>query len=224
MNRHEAEELLPWFVAGTLSREEAAAVQAFIDSGEISQRELEEVALFAESVIAQRADEPAYDPAILKRAMTQLEVTPQQAPDEPLVVREPQAQPSTPWWQALSRRLQWSLTPPLAKFAIGAQFAAVLALGALLYANVAGVDEAAVYGTVSGTTAAVQADVDVLFAPGVSEADVRAWLLSLDARVVDGPSAMGVYKIALPAGTVVVDVLPALQAAPITAYVKPVAR
>ena len=49
MTRQEAEDLLPWFVNGTLSHEESRAVQAFIDSGEISQQEVEEVRLFAET-------------------------------------------------------------------------------------------------------------------------------------------------------------------------------
>jgi hypothetical protein len=43
MNRQEAQELLPWFVAGTLNEDESRAVQAFIDSGEISKAELNEL-------------------------------------------------------------------------------------------------------------------------------------------------------------------------------------
>ena len=65
MNRQEAEELLPWFVAGALDAEETRAVQAFIDSGEISAEELESVSALATTVAASAADEPAYDPGIL---------------------------------------------------------------------------------------------------------------------------------------------------------------
>ena len=86
MNRLEAEQLLPWFVAGSLDSAEADAVQAFIDSGEIPQSQLEELALFAESVAETGAEEPAYDPAILTRAMQQLDQLEQAQPDEPLLL------------------------------------------------------------------------------------------------------------------------------------------
>ena len=69
MNRREAQELLPWHIAGTLSAEESQVVQAFIDSGEISSSEVEELSMFAETVASVGEQEPVYNPAILQRAI-----------------------------------------------------------------------------------------------------------------------------------------------------------
>ena len=89
MTRQEAEELLPWFVNGTLSREESRAVQAFIDSGEISQQEVEEVRLFAETIQEQSAEEPAFNPGIFEGVMAKLDTVEQEAVDTPVIVPEP---------------------------------------------------------------------------------------------------------------------------------------
>ena len=73
MNKQEAQELLPWFVAGTLSAEESRAVQAFVDSGEIASGELDEYALFAEAVQEQTEHEPVFRQTLLNDVMQQLD-------------------------------------------------------------------------------------------------------------------------------------------------------
>ena len=208
MNRREAEELLPWFVAGTLDSAETDAVQAFIDSGEIPKSQLEELALFAESVGETGAEEPAYNPAILTRAMQQLDQVEQAQPDEPLVVREAQHHRTTPggsssgWFASLLDRLQWSLTPPLARIAIGAQFALLVGLVVALGAGESGVegivegvdDGQGGYETVANLPPSA-ADLSVVFVPGTAETQIRKLLLDNQASIIAGPTALGVYTL-----------------------------
>jgi len=222
MNRQEAQELLPWFVAGTLNEAEARAVKAFIDSGEISKAELDELSLFAEAVNEQSADEPAYNPAILHNAMAQLDATPQEAAAEPLVVGE--AAPARGGWFArLTERLQWSQTPGFAKLAMGAQFAALLALAVVIAAPGADSNRGA-YEVVSGTPQTLQADLDIAFAPNVSEAAIRELLLGLEAQIVAGPNSLGMYAIALPEASNLDVIQEQLGASPLTLFVQPVAQ
>lgn len=222
MNRQEAQELLPWFVAGTLNEQEARAVQAFIDSGEISNAELDELNMFAVAVDEQTADEPAYNPAILNNAMAQLDATQQEAADEPLVVSEAESQ-RPGFFASLLERLQWSQTPSMAKLAMGAQFAAVLAL-AIAVAMPGGQDTSeAAYEVVSGSATALQADLTIAFAPDTSEAAARALLLELDAQIVAGPNSLGMYSIALPADTDLAQTQTQLSADALITYVQPAA-
>ena len=223
MNRREAEELLPWFVAGTLSDEETRAVQAFIDSGEIAATDVDELALFAETVSEKAEDEPDYNQQIQRNVMAQLDDVPQEAPEEPVIVRETTAAESNGLLARISEAISWQQTPTFSKLAMGAQFAAVLALA--LVVAMPGEDIAdTTYATVSGTAVAANADLSVAFADGVTEADLRALLLDSDARIVDGPNSLGMYGVALPEGADVAAMQQTLQASPLTAFVQPAPR
>ena len=98
MNRREAEQLLPWYVAGALSPEETAGVDALIAAGEISPQMLEQLGVLRESVLEVGAEEPSYDPAILERVMARLDAAPQLEREQPIIVR---AAPTTTHTQPL---------------------------------------------------------------------------------------------------------------------------
>ena len=229
MNRQEAQELLPWFVAGTLSSEESRAVQAFIDSGEISKQEIDELSLFAETVVEQSVEEPAYNPEILSNVMAKLDDVPQVVVEEPLVVGEAGAKPSL--WQSLSNwfevKFAWAAMPPLTKGAVGAQFALVVALGAAVMgspAEDAHTSRDSISETVSGPATAARApDIQVLIAPGVAEADFRRMLNDANVTIVEGPSKLGKYGLAVEEGVEGAELeatIAKLKANPITAIVQ----
>jgi len=226
MNLREAEALLPWYVAGTLDAEEARAVKAFIDSGAIppaAMAELDEL----QTEVASDSHEPAYDPAILSRVMERLDAIPQEAPaDDPLVVLgERGAGPTssdgseglTGYFRRLAERLGWSQTPAFARVAVGAQFLLVLGLAAaLLLGDGAPVDTE--YGTVSGQD---RGDLAIVFAPGATEGDIRTLLRGSRLRLVDGPSALGVYRVAAPDQADLAALQDTLRASPLVQVVTP---
>lgn len=223
MNRQDAQELLPWFVAGTLSEEETRAVQAFIDSGEIKTEELKEVEMFAETVSEQSSAEPAYNPAILQKAMSQLDDIPQQAPEEPVIVGE--AKPAQGIATRLRQFFQWDQTPGFAKLAMAAQFAAVLALAVFIVAPLGDANDELVpggYETVAGSTSA--AALTVAFAANASESDVRTLLLDMQLRIVDGPNSLGMYSLAIPQDGSKTEITERLNASELTTFVQPVAQ
>jgi hypothetical protein len=202
MNRREAEELLPWYVAGVLTREEEQAVQAFIDSGEISPEELDEMAFVSEALGRSGPEEPRYDPQILQRVLDRLDQVPQESAnarsaDEPVVVvreRGRRKRREGSWFSPLLETLQWSATPPLARIAIGAQFALLLALAV---AFTVGEDTDTGPGDYEVVSGAVSGDYTITFRPGATEAQIRSLLLENRATIIAGPSAIGLYTIAL---------------------------
>lgn len=233
MNRREAEALLPWFVAGTLSEAETRAVQAFIDSGAITAEEVAELSLFAETVAERAADEPVYNPAILKRALSQLDGITQEAPEPPLVVGEvgrdagarghAAADDDRPGLIArLLDALQWSSTPALARVVLAGQFALLLGLAVMISTRPEDSSEAGGFETVAGESAVPGADFSLSFAPGVSEADVRTLLLTHRLRIVAGPSALGIYQIAAPAAADLEKLTAELGASPLVIFLQPV--
>lgn len=228
MNKREAQELLPWFVAGSLSADESRAVQAFIDSGEIKQGELEEFALFAEAVNEQTVDEPEFRPELLSEVMSQLDAVEQVQADPAVVVQESgqQETQSEGLWQKIQSAIadfQWSLTPPLAKVAMAGQFALVIALGALLLMQPDTQQDAA-YGTVSGSSSVGQADLTLAVSATATEAQLRVLLTELDAQIVGGPDSLGMYKIDLPESADLAATLAALQANALVTFAQPVAK
>ncbi|MEM6709632.1 MAG: hypothetical protein AAF648_12685 [Pseudomonadota bacterium] len=193
MNRQEAEALLPWHVAGTLSVEEAQAVQAFIDSGEIDAAEIHSLEEFATEIRRVDDDEPAYNPALLDNVMARLDEVPQ----ESISLASNDAEAPAGFFERLLGSLQWSATPGAARWALGAQFAAITGLVVALVVN-PGVSGDEVYETVAGPApvAATLPALSVGFEEGVTEAELRALLTGFDLEIVGGPSTIGLYQIA----------------------------
>jgi len=233
VNRQEAQELLPWFVAGTLDDAERQAVQAFIDSGEIAAEELAELAFLNESVAAVGVEEPTYDPQILQRALRQLDGVAQapraDVPDrlsKPDSSSDPAARPQSAPAGVFARmleRLQWSLTPPLARVAIAAQFALLLGLAAALMLS-EGPREGTGDGGFEVVAGAVAGDFTIAFTPAATAEQIGQLLRDQHASIVAGPSALGIYTLAVPDRATTEQVLHALQASPVTRFVQRVPR
>lgn len=194
MNKQEAQDLLPWFVAGTLNETEQRAVQAFIDSGEITAAEVDELQLFAEAVTEQSAVEPAYDPTLVDVVLKELDNVPQDLV-EPVIVAEPQ--PTESWLDRLLQRLQWNSTPRVARMALAGQFAVLVAVGGMVASQTGQDGGGAYYDSVSGPVIAAAADIQLAIKPGVTEAQFRTLLSDLDAQIVSGPNSMGMYTLDL---------------------------
>jgi hypothetical protein len=227
MNRQEAEELLPWFVAGTLDAAEMQAVQAFVDSGEIAADELAELAFLNESVAVAGAEEPAYNPQILQKAMSQLDGVAQAPPSDfldrlsnPDSSLDPGSRADSPgMFASLLERLQWSLTPPLARVAIGAQLVLVLGLVVALTLGDGAVDDGdgAGFVTVAGD---VVGDLTVAFTPSATAEQIRTLLAANNASIVAGPTALGMYTIDLAEGVAPDEALAVMQASGATMFVQ----
>jgi hypothetical protein len=218
----DVEELLPWYVTGRVSREEARGIEAALKTmpdlaGKLAQvqREREAVARASETV-------ESAPPETLQRLLQQVETTRQWR------VPKIESHSEAGGWlrAAMGRNAVWQT-------ALAAACVAIVALGVQLYnvpseaelklARDRSASEAAVQ-MAAGTSAsdaelkmaagrsasevgfAVAGSINgapgttllVTFQPGATAGDIGTLLTRMGARIVDGPKPGGAYVVALP--------------------------
>ncbi|MCB1686151.1 MAG: hypothetical protein KDI31_16765, partial [Pseudomonadales bacterium] len=200
-------------------------------NGAFSRAELEALSEFADKVARTTPDEPAYDPAILDRVMNRLDEVVQDEAEAPLVVRESVDGAGSNWFADLIERLQWSATPRLARIAIGAQFALLVGLTVALTSgtedasapgNEAPGNEAPGYATVAAGE--MRGDLTLRFVDGTTEAQIRSLLLAAQASIVAGPSALGIYTVAIGESGDRQAAVALISDSPLTDFVQPVLK
>jgi anti-sigma-K factor RskA len=179
----DVEELLPWYVTGRVSREEARGIEAALKTmpdlaGKLAQvqRERDAVARAAEAV------EPA-PPETLQRLLEQVETTRQWR-----VPRIESRGEAGGWLKgAMGRSVVWQA-------AFAAACVAIVALGVRLYDPPAPGE----FG-VAGSMNHVQGTVLlVTFQPAATAGDIAALLSGLNASIVEGPKPGGTYAVSIP--------------------------
>ena len=169
------QDLLPWYLNGTLEAEERTRVETHLAACLVCRRELE----------AQRA---------LQGALSTLPPDPEVVQALARMHQRMDAAARGPWHRLMQRF--WHGAPPLLRGALVLQLVAVLGLAAALV-----VRTPAEYHTLSSAVPATQArtGIAVTFTDGLGEKDVRILLTGLALRIVDGPTAEGAYTLAVEA-------------------------
>jgi anti-sigma factor RsiW len=180
MNHAAACELLPWFVSGTLEEGERRAVEAHLASCAECREEERRCRETREAVREGRVA-PSPHPAQLARLVARIDDLEEEPAEGPL--------------RALFA------APLSVRLVLAAQLAAMLALVAYIFWPVSPV----AYRTLadaptSAAAAAPSPEVRVVFAPEATEAEIRHLLLEVGAHLSGGPSPLGAYTLALPAG------------------------
>lgn len=164
----EREELLAFLANGTLDADERAELERAFAADEALRRERDFVTRLRLGVKA-ASDAPDPGELPLRRALKRIER------------EEARARRPSGWWRAA---------------AIAAGIAVVIQSGVLvrqLYAPVRGGPDLLGEARPADGRAVLQ----IVFAPEAREAEIRALLRTEHAEIVDGPSAAGVYRVAL---------------------------
>jgi anti-sigma factor RsiW len=179
----EVDELLPWFVNGTLEGRELAAVEQHVRECARCRRE---VALLQRLQAVCAIDVPAPDATPSYRRL-----------HERIAGRR--------WLGSLRDRVlglsrPWQRAPAWAKWAIAAEFAGIVMLAGRI-AMPAG-ESAGLYQTLGAPAARVAHDgtVAVVFVPEATESELRRIVRAAGARVVDGPTESNAYVLEVPPG------------------------
>lgn len=175
---HPAEELLPWFVNGTLEEADDLLVARHLEECVQCRHEVDALRALRGSW-AQGPAAPDPGPSF-RRLRSRL--TGMRSPAQ--LQRLPQPSPRRP-------RLGW------ASFAIAAQLIVIVALGVLLF-NAE--NSAPLYRTLGPAGAGRQGTAAVAFDPRTTAAEIHQILSSTETRIVDGPTTTGAYVLQLPAG------------------------
>jgi anti-sigma factor RsiW len=191
-----AQELLPWFLTGTLEGEEAAQVEEHLRSCPACRSELEFLRELRSEYVA---SEPAREPQeALARLRPRL--------GEGATAHRPSARPGgrTGTRPSIPARVRRALAtqfpiPSWVKLALVAQFLLIFGLGwAVLQPDRSGLP----YRTLSAAATPEHASgsLVVVFDPSTQQRDVARILRSSGGRVVDGPTASNGYVLAVPEG------------------------
>jgi anti-sigma-K factor RskA len=180
----DVEELLPWYVTGRISREEARGVEAALNTMPDLAQKLANVQREREAIArGSEAVEPP-PPENLQRLLQQVETTRQ--------LRAPKAENASAgaaWIDALfGRRLVWQV-------AFAAACVGLVVMGTQLYRPDAGTGFEVATG-MGGIDAGSR--LIVTFQPAATSADIGALLTALDAVIVDGPKPGNAFVVQLP--------------------------
>jgi anti-sigma factor RsiW len=173
-----ADVLLPWFVNGTLDADELAFVERHLDRCGSCQREVEWLRELHAACIAGEGD-PGASKALRK-------------------LRRRLEQPRGAHGPLARLREFWNSSRPWTRWAVAAQLAAVIVMGAWLLPAAEG---PALYRTLGASDAGTPAsgNLVVVFEPNTTEADMRRILRDAGARIVDGPTQTNAYVLDVPA-------------------------
>lgn len=203
-DRQRVRELLPWYAQGSLSPPDQAFVERWLDSGAAAHEEKAELEWLRRTA-AQLQAEPAASPALAEQGLDALmrRIHQEQRAGADAPTAQPDRRPvdgSADWREWLHRLWPGGARPSLVLASVLGAVAIVQAvwIGALLQSAPTSLES---LGGPSGAPAG-RADVVLLtvaFAPGSTEAAMRAALAGAQAQIVAGPSALGLYTVAVPA-------------------------
>jgi ferredoxin-like protein FixX len=189
----ELEALLPWYANGTLTTDEANKVEQHLEQCVECQDELAQCRVLANAVQADpRHWQPP--PGAFEKLMADIE----QLEKKPVASTVPAP--------SLLQRIQawFNLTPEPIRWTLGLETIAVAAL--LMVIATPGLRLASDYETLSSTTeqgTTAGPHLRIMFNDAATASEMQHLLLDIEANIVSGPTALGVYIVALPndAGT-----------------------
>ena len=172
------EALLPWLLNDTLTSDERSQIEAHLRSCAQCSAELEQQKRLQSHYSGAATPDLALDVgAAFARLLPRLDDQPVHSPRRPLWTRQP-----VRWWQ----------------LGLAVQMGIILALSSALLLQLTpttqNVDMAA-YRGLAATAHRATGDALVVFNPITSEAQVRASLQRVGARIVDGPTAAGAFVV-----------------------------
>ena len=191
---HPEVELLPWYATGTLGEADQQRVARHLESCHDCSRELEDLTHIWRALTELSHQEAQPSVSLAQSVMAQVAA-------DSIDRGRPQQEGS--WAAAIDRWFQSLLmpqwVPTLAAVLLIAQ------MGLLIWVTLPPVERSEVSTRSVGIQSKAQ-KITVVFQPSATEESIRSMLQRLHARVVDGPTAEGVFTISLEAG----DPAPAL--------------
>ena len=121
MNENDARDLLPWYAADALDADERAAVEAALEASPALREELAQLRVMEEAV-SDTAGEPQWNPALITQTLQRIDAYEAER-------SAPSGASRLATWLRENLLEGWGGVPTLAKAAVGAQFALLLALG-----------------------------------------------------------------------------------------------
>lgn len=215
MNLEQARELLPWYAAGSLEPEEARQVEEQLENNKELARELAEWRLIHGAVSEVGDDEPEFRPQLIQEALQEIDALENDNVSSLAGARREREQK-----KKFRERLQWNVTPMFAKAALIGQLALIATLSVVVVDN-RQVEQ--VSHTLAGTTTVVdqRPQLSVAFNEDTSEQALRLFLIEHDAEIIAGPTALGIYTVAIKPSQNTQSNLKAIEESELVRYAAP---
>lgn len=189
MKHSEIIELLPWYANSTLPEDERKEVETHLAGCGECAREVKSLAAMQKAIVEAGDKVPGPSANAFNRALAQIEDyerTREQAVKK-VIARPGLLERISSWW---------SPTPLLARAVIAVQLALVLGFGGvILYQH----NQNNVYTTSSGPAGDKSSTrIAVGFADGATAEQIRQAIVAVHGKIVDGPSALGLYTVQVP--------------------------
>ncbi len=194
MTHRESLELLPWYA--TLNEERRRALDAHLEGCTECVRELEEIRAL-QTAIAPLETTPETSPFLLQRTLAKIDA-----------FDDERMSPPAGWRRVIA---WWSPSPLAARVLIAAQAGLlVVLLAATAYFH----HQAQGFSTLSGQGPATASGprFTIAFQPDTSEETLRETIREANGTIVEGPSALGLYTVQIPAKSNPDEVLSQLRA------------
>ncbi|MDO9106365.1 MAG: zf-HC2 domain-containing protein [Methylovulum sp.] len=185
-------ELLPWYANGTLTPAELALVEHHLSDCLVCRQELEQYRTLdaACPTLAKQRDWQASS-AHFARILQQLQA--HEAVSTPPPTRRHLLETVSNWLQYTPKPIAWAL-------ALETITLATLLLTLAITTHPTAMPTFETLSDSPKPAIAGLSRVHIVFAEDITERDLRALLTAVHGRLVDGPSLLGVYTLALPAG------------------------
>jgi len=178
-------QLIPWYVNGTLSPEELAVVERHLENCAACQSDVEWMREVGSAMTGLASEAPAPEVSFNKvlAAVEQWERSKDHARFGWI----------SNWWKAI-----WSSSAPFARFALAAQLALIAGLCLAIWFSHREVQPSFTVLSGSEPSNSGGAKLTISFTPETTISQVRQMLTGIGGTIVGGPSANGIYIIQLP--------------------------
>ena len=197
---HQEAMSLPWYLAGTLTKQEQQDVEAHIANCSHCRAELEDMKRIRESVKTSIQEREGPPPELISKVMARIH----EEEADPTPTKIPVIKEEGHWWGGLQAQLQslyaipW--VPALATILIVSQSALLITTMGKESSSIPQPGPIVERGIPKSSPPEIFSTIQIGFREDANEGDIRALIQEINGQIVDGPSGQGMYTLKVPIG------------------------
>ena len=189
---------LPWYLAGTLTKQETHDIEAHLADCSNCRAELEDMKRIRESVKTSIQERKGPSPELFSKVMARIH----EEEADPTPTTSPVIQEEGNWWAGIQARLQslyaipW--VPALATMLIVTQSALLITKMGEQSSSFQQPGPIIERGIPKASLPKISSTIQIGFREDANEGDIRALIQEINGQIVNGPSGQGIYTLKIP--------------------------
>ena len=195
---HKEATSLPWYLAGTLTKQEQHDIEAHLAGCSNCRAELEDMKRIRESVKTTIQEREGPSPELFSKVMARIHEEEEDSPP----IKDPVIQEEVNWWAGIQAQLQslyaipW--VPALATILIVTQSALLITKMGEESSSIQQPGPIVERGIPNASLPKISSTIRVGFREDAKEGDIRALIQEINGQIVNGPSGQGMYTVKVP--------------------------